>query len=65
MGYPAQTPTFADCMWVDGWSRFLIDRHDMAINVLFADGHAKLVPLGDLWLLRWSRLHEPVAMQVP
>lgn len=88
VGYPGQTPTFADCMWVDGWpwdddfvpthfqgignanegwqmSRFLIDRHDMAINVLFADGHGELLPLSDLWLLRWSRVHKPTAMQVP
>lgn len=46
-------------------SRFAIDRHDMAVNVALMGGQVTKVPLGDLWLLRWSAVHEPVAMQVP
>jgi len=87
--YPSETPTFADCSWVDGWpwdddlvfdeytgrygydreghqmSRFVIDRHNMTINVALIGGQVTTMPLGDLWLLRWSAVHQPVAMQIP
>ncbi len=33
---------------------FCIDRHSMAINVAFADGHAAHVPLANLWQLPWT-----------
>lgn len=33
---------------------FCIDRHSMAVNFVFADGHGQHVPLGDLWKLRWT-----------
>jgi prepilin-type N-terminal cleavage/methylation domain-containing protein/prepilin-type processing-associated H-X9-DG protein len=35
--------------------RFCIDRHDMAINVSFLDGHAETVALRRLWSLTWNR----------
>jgi prepilin-type N-terminal cleavage/methylation domain-containing protein/prepilin-type processing-associated H-X9-DG protein len=33
---------------------FCIDRHSMAVNFVFADGHGQHVPLADLWKLRWT-----------
>jgi prepilin-type processing-associated H-X9-DG protein len=34
--------------------RVLIDRHDKAINVCFADGHASRVLLPDVYQMRWT-----------
>jgi prepilin-type processing-associated H-X9-DG protein/prepilin-type N-terminal cleavage/methylation domain-containing protein len=34
--------------------RFVIARHGRAINMVFADGHARTVPLTDLWRLHWK-----------
>ena len=34
--------------------QFCINRHNMAINMAFCDGHAEHVPLGKLWQLRWT-----------
>jgi prepilin-type N-terminal cleavage/methylation domain-containing protein/prepilin-type processing-associated H-X9-DG protein len=31
-----------------------IDRHRMAVNVVFLDGHAETVKLPNLWTLRWA-----------
>lgn len=39
--------------------RFAIDRHDMHVNVVFADGHAELHPLEELWTLEWHRQWRP------
>lgn len=39
--------------------RFCIDRHNMAVNVSFTDGHAAKVTLEELWTIRWSREFEP------
>lgn len=33
---------------------YCIDRHDRAVNAVFADGHAARVPLAELWGLRWN-----------
>ncbi|HTV47336.1 MAG TPA: prepilin-type N-terminal cleavage/methylation domain-containing protein [Phycisphaerae bacterium] len=38
----------------NGMFRMCLDRHNMSINVAFADGHASSVPLGELWTLQWS-----------
>lgn len=38
--------------------RLCIDRHDMAINVGFVDGHNEKVKLGRLWSLPWSKHFE-------
>ena len=84
---PRLTPSFADCISVDGWpwwddvvpdqfqgiygqggfqmARFCLDRHDLAVNVVFLDGHADHVRLGRLWTLMWSRLHQPSEKQIP
>lgn len=50
-GYPHADGCF---MW-----RFCIDRHNMAIDVSFTDGHADKVTLEELWTIRWSRGFEP------
>lgn len=39
--------------------RWCVDRHLMAINVSFVDGSTRLMPLGDLWDLKWSRSFQP------
>lgn len=48
-----------------GFGRICIDRHKLAINVSFADGHADRIRLEDLWSLRWNKVFEPVEVQVP
>ena len=42
-------------MWYPGMTRFCVDRHNMATNVSFTDGHAQLVKLEDLWKLKWNK----------
>jgi prepilin-type N-terminal cleavage/methylation domain-containing protein/prepilin-type processing-associated H-X9-DG protein len=36
---------------VSSMARLCVNRHDMAINVVFADGHVEHVALGNLWTL--------------
>ncbi len=48
-GYPTGAPKGPG-----GLGRLCIDRHGTAINVSFEDGHVEIVPLGSLWMLRWS-----------
>lgn len=38
---------------------FCLDRHGMAINMGFVDGHASKVKLPDLWTLPWHKAFEP------
>jgi len=45
--------------------RFFLDRHRMGINSGFLDGHVEHVPLGKLWSLMWSKLHQPSEKVVP
>jgi prepilin-type N-terminal cleavage/methylation domain-containing protein/prepilin-type processing-associated H-X9-DG protein len=40
----------------NGVSRFYIDRHDMANNFSFADGHVEKVDLMDYWKLKWNAI---------
>lgn len=42
-----------------------IDRHRMAINVSFLDGHAERVPLPGLWKLKWRPDYKPSDVRVP
>jgi prepilin-type N-terminal cleavage/methylation domain-containing protein len=37
-----------------GMAYFCIDRHAMAVNVVFLDSHAERIALPELWKLRWS-----------
>lgn len=53
---PAALDTASDQM-----SRFCINRHNKAINVVFLDGHAAIVPLAQLWTLKWHNLWVPPA----
>ncbi len=44
---------------------FCIDRHGMAINLVFADGHGQHVPLTSLWKLRWTPNWQPKNVVMP
>ena len=44
------------------WGRIAIARHGFAINVAFADGHAELVKLPDLWKLKWHAIWDENAL---
>ena len=46
---------------VNGINSFCINRHDMAVNMVFADGHAEHVALGNLWTLHWSPYFAPLS----
>jgi prepilin-type processing-associated H-X9-DG protein len=48
-----------------GIAEFCIDRHQMAVNVVFLDGHAEHVPLSNLWTLKWSETFQPRDAVVP
>lgn len=39
--------------------RYAINRHNMSVNLSFADGHASSTRLEDLWSFQWSRVFEP------
>jgi prepilin-type processing-associated H-X9-DG protein len=47
-----------------GMPRFCIDRHKKAINVVFLDGSARRVLLGELWSLQWSKQYIPTVKTV-
>lgn len=49
----------------DQMSRFCIDRHNKAINIVFLDGHAAKVPLPELWTLKWHEDWVPPANLKP
>jgi len=42
-------------------TRYVMNRHNMAINMSFADGHAATIPLGQLWSLQWSATYVPMS----
>ena len=46
---------------VNGINAYCINRHDMAVNVVFADGHVEHVALGNLWTLHWSPYFTPLS----
>lgn len=43
-----------------GMRRFCIDRHNMAINVSFADGSVDKVKLEKLWSLKWNKTFKTI-----
>jgi prepilin-type N-terminal cleavage/methylation domain-containing protein/prepilin-type processing-associated H-X9-DG protein len=45
--------------------RFLLARHGRAINVGFADGSAKRVPLEETYMMRWSANWERYELKLP
>ena len=50
---------------VCGMHAFCIARHGRAINVVFLDGHARRVPLEELWRLKWNRHFQPTTVTLP
>jgi prepilin-type N-terminal cleavage/methylation domain-containing protein/prepilin-type processing-associated H-X9-DG protein len=45
--------------------RFLIARHGHAINVAFADGSARRVPLEQTYMLQWAGMWEKYELELP
>ena len=45
--------------WYYGIPRYVLDRHNMAVNIAFVGGHVEKVPLEDLWQLKWSKQFKP------
>jgi prepilin-type processing-associated H-X9-DG protein/prepilin-type N-terminal cleavage/methylation domain-containing protein len=50
---------------VCGMHGFCMARHGRAINVVFLDGHARRVPLEELWQLKWHRQFVPTSVTLP
>lgn len=48
-----------------GLGRICIDRHGMAVNVGFVDGHVEKVPLSKLWNLNWHRNFKKIETVTP
>ncbi|HZL35779.1 MAG TPA: type II secretion system protein [Tepidisphaeraceae bacterium] len=48
-----------------GVAECCVDRHRMAVNFVFLDGHAERMPLAELWKLRWSEDFEPRDVVLP
>jgi prepilin-type N-terminal cleavage/methylation domain-containing protein/prepilin-type processing-associated H-X9-DG protein len=48
-----------------GLGRICIDRHNMAVNVSFVDGHVGKVPLSKLWSLNWNRKFKKIETVTP
>ena len=42
-------------------ARVAIDRHGMSINVVFAQGAARTVPLREIYGLSWSKVFDKTA----
>ena len=57
-GYPTGDGSGSTGAWC-------IDRHQMAINIVFLDGHAEHVALADLWKLQWGLHSRPRNVVVP
>ena len=49
----------------EGMHVFCMARHGRAINIVFLDGHARRVPLEELWQLKWHRHFEPRVVTLP
>jgi len=45
--------------------RYCLNRHDMAVNVSFLDGHGQTVKLSDLWTLKWSTQWGTTVQPIP
>ena len=48
-----------------GVGQYCLDRHAMAVNLVFLDGHAERIPLNDLWQLKWSEAFVPRDVVLP
>jgi prepilin-type processing-associated H-X9-DG protein len=48
-----------------GIAAYCINRHQMAVNIVFLDGHAERVLLADLWQQMWTESFVPRSVVVP
>jgi prepilin-type processing-associated H-X9-DG protein len=44
---------------------FCIPRHGRKINIVFLDGHARTVPLEELWQLKWNNVWVATNVTLP
>ena len=54
-------PPDKDRKYNTGPGRFCIDRHNLAINVCFMDGHIEQVGLKGLWDMKWHKQYDMTA----
>jgi prepilin-type N-terminal cleavage/methylation domain-containing protein/prepilin-type processing-associated H-X9-DG protein len=59
------TKGFFDPNGTDMMGRFCIARHGKKVNVVFLDGHAQTIDLGELWQLQWSPNFVKRVVRVP
>ena len=59
------TPGYGEPGEMTGLRIFCIARHGRAINVVFLDGHARRVPLEELWKLKWNNQWVPTVVTLP
>jgi len=72
-GWPQETDTVpSDLSQGDRWTccdrqmgRFAISRHGKTVNVIFAAGNARNLPLAELWKLKWSNKFVPTSVTIP
>lgn len=50
----AGTPTTVNPTIADHMGRFCLNRHNMAVNLSFMDGHGETIQLKNLWTLTWN-----------
>jgi len=48
-----------------GLAAYCIDRHRMAVNIVFLEGHVERVPLAGLWKLKWSEAFQAREVVIP
>ena len=58
-------PDRLNTLWGMSMQLFCLARHGRAINVVFLDGHARTVPLEELWKLKWNAEFEPTDVVLP
>jgi prepilin-type N-terminal cleavage/methylation domain-containing protein/prepilin-type processing-associated H-X9-DG protein len=69
--WPAETDPQGDLLGVGGgllgpgyMTRICTKRHGKLTNVVFLDGHAESIPLGELWQLKWSNKFKPTKKNI-
>jgi len=70
-GWPRETDTPPADLWLGGQSsepamgRFITWRHGKWTNLVFLDGHAARLQLGELYQQRWNATFKPTPMDIP
>jgi len=54
-GYNSETGAYPFEAGSSNVGRYYLDRHNMAINMAFADGHIETLSLEKLWKIKWSK----------